>query len=129
MKNNNKKSSDGTNSLQADIEALGLDPAKFERQLSAEDVDECDYELWEEHIPVVELFLRVIRQWRIAGESFLGIDYNVLEWVCRLLGMEPTLALLDDFQVMEAAAADILNEQSKPKTDRAKRGRSRRRMG
>lgn len=97
----------------------------FQRQLSG-DGGGSDYELWEEHIPVVELFMRVIRQWRIAGESFLGIDYNVLEFVSKLSGMELTLALLDDFQIMEAAAADILNEQSKP-PEKPRRGARRRR--
>lgn len=97
----------------------------FQRHLSGDGGG--DYELWEEHIPVVELFMRVIRQWRIAGESFLGIDYNILELVSRLSGMELTLDLLDDFQIMEAAAADILNEQSKPKPEKPKRGASRRR--
>ena len=74
-----------------------------------------DFLLWEEHVPVVELFLRCIRQWRIAGDVFLGIDYTVLAWVSKLSGIEPTLQLLDDFQIMEAKAVDILNKPQKKK--------------
>lgn len=79
-----------------------------------------DFEIWEEHVPVVELFMRCIRQWRTAGEAFLGIDYSVLDWVCKLSGIEPTLQLLDNFQIMEAEAVEILNER-KPEKKKGRR--------
>lgn len=84
--------------------------------------DSGDFELWEEHIPVVELFVRSIRQWRTIGEAFLGIDYVAMEAVARLNAMELTAELFDDFQIMEARAVEILNERKEAK---GKKGRKR----
>lgn len=77
-----------------------------------------DFELWEEHLPVVELFMRCIRQWRVVGESFLGIDYSTVEIVARLMGIGLTLDLFDDFQIMEARAVERLNKSNDKKTKR-----------
>lgn len=82
-----------------------------------------EFELWEEHLPVVELFMRCIRQWRVVGESFLGIDYSALEMVSKLMGMDLTLDLLDDFQIMEARAVEHMNKPDKKR--KAKAGRNR----
>lgn len=107
--------------LESDLAAQGLDistlePWRLEQLQEGAD----DFLLWEEHVPVVELFLRCVRQWRTAGEAFLGIDYGALSWVCKLSNIEPTLPLLDDFQIMEAQAVEILNKAPK---DKKKKGR------
>lgn len=83
--------------------------------------DTGDFELWEEHLPVVELFMRSIRQWRTIGESFLGIDVLAMQAVARLIGMELTAELFNDFQIMEARAVDILNERKEPKGKKGRR--------
>ncbi len=107
-----KKGSNSTDTLESDLASQGLDLSVIEPwRLEELQAETEDFELWEEHVPVVELFMRCIRQWRTAGEAFLGIDYTVLAWVSKLSGIEPTLQLLDDFQIMEAKAVDILNEQ------------------
>lgn len=111
-----KKGRGTSDTLESDLAAQGLDISTLEPwRLEQLQGDAGDLELWEEHVPVVELFMRCIRQWRTAGEAFLGIDYSVLEWVCKLSKIEPTLQLLDHFQIMEAEAVEILNERKPQK--------------
>jgi hypothetical protein len=55
----------------------------------------------------------------VAGESVLGLDYNVLPWLSKLMAIEPTLELLDDLQTMESRAVELINKPAK----KAKKGR------
>ena len=76
-----KKGFSSSDTLESDLAAQGLDISVIEpwrlEELQCEAGD--DFELWEEHVPVVELFMRCIRQWRTAGETFLGIDVLALQ--------------------------------------------------
>ncbi len=83
----------------------------------------ADVEIWPEHEGVVSLFVRASSQWRVAGETVLGLDYGVLPWLTSLLGIEPTLDLLDDLQTMESRAVEILNEPKKEKKNKTRRKR------
>lgn len=71
---------------------------------------------------MTELFLRMARQWRVAGECVLGLDYSVIQMLTNLFGIELTPELFDDLQTMEARAVDILNAEQKKKS---KKGRKR----
>lgn len=70
-------------------------------------------DIWPEHEQVVELFLRSCRQLRAAREAILGLDYNAVAWISTLMGIEVNLMLLDDLQVMEARAVELLNDRGK----------------
>lgn len=59
------------------------------------------------------MWSRVQTQWRIGVGGALGLDYNVLAWLFRLYKVKDQRALLEDLQVMEAAAVGKLNEGSK----------------
>jgi hypothetical protein len=93
-----------------DLDAL---PADLQEEAAEE------FCVWPEHEQVVMLFLRASRQWRVAGESVLGLDYGVMPWLTTLMGIEPTLELLDDLQTMESRAVELINKPSK----KAKKGR------
>ena len=73
--------------------------------------------MWEENWAVLELFLRCQTQWRttmngVLGLDFLGLDYVAVAWLFRLYAVEDERAMLENLQVMEAAAMATLNERS-----------------
>jgi len=63
-----------------------------------------DFEVFEENWPAVEMFLRLQTQWRTTMNGLLGLDYGAVAWLLRLYEVEDPRALLEDLQVMEAAA-------------------------
>jgi hypothetical protein len=70
------------------------------------------FEVWEENWPVVEMFLRCQTQWRITMNGLLGLDYGAVAWLLRLYEVEDQRSLLEDLQVMEAAALVTINSRS-----------------
>ncbi len=70
------------------------------------------FEVWEENWPAVEMFLRCQTQWRTTMNGLLGLDYGAVAWLLRLYEVEDPRALLEDLQVMEAAALMFLQERS-----------------
>lgn len=67
--------------------------------------------MWEENWPVVEMFLRVQTQWRTTMSGVLGLDYGAVAWLLKLYEVEDPRALLEDLQIMEAAAMMALNSR------------------
>jgi hypothetical protein len=72
----------------------------------------ADFEVWEENWPVVEMFLRAQTQWRTTMNGVLGLDYGALAWLFMMYEVEDQRALLEDLQVMEAAAMVTINSRS-----------------
>ena len=64
-----------------------------------------------ENWPVVEMFLRVQTQWRTTMSGVIGLDYAAVRWLFKLYDVEEPRALLEDLQVMEAAAMTVINKQ------------------
>jgi len=75
---------------------------------AAPDEDFC---VWLENWPTVEMFLRVQTQWRTSMGGVIGLDYAAVAWVLKLYGIEDQRSLLEDLQVMEAAAMRVMNKQ------------------
>lgn len=71
-----------------------------------------DCEVWEENWPAVEMFLRVQTQWRTTMNGILGLDYGALAWLFKMYAVEDPRSLLEDLQVMEAAAMVVINSRS-----------------
>jgi hypothetical protein len=71
-----------------------------------------DFGVWPENWAAVEMFLRVQTQWRTTMGGLLGLDYGVLAWVFKLYAVEDERSMLEDLQVMEAAAMAVLSERS-----------------
>ena len=71
-----------------------------------------DFEVWEENWQAVEMFLRCQTQWRTTMSGLLGLDYGAVAWILRLYEVEDQRAVLEDLQIMEAAAMAKLNERS-----------------
>ena len=71
-----------------------------------------DFEVWEENWPVLEMFLRCQTQWRTTMSGVLGLDYGAVAWVLKLYEVEDHRSMLEDLQVMEAAAMVTINTRS-----------------
>ena len=71
-----------------------------------------DFEVWEENWPVLEMFLRCQTQWRTTMNGVLGLDYGAVAWVLKLYEVEDQRSMLQDLQVMEAAAMVTINTRS-----------------
>lgn len=71
-----------------------------------------DFEVWEENWPVVEMFTRCETQWRTTMNGVIGLDYGAVAWILRLYEVENQRSMLEDLQVMEAAAMAALNDRS-----------------
>ena len=71
-----------------------------------------DFEVWEENWSVVEMFLRVQTQWRTTMNGVLGLDYGAVAWLFMMYEVNDQRALLEDLQVMEAAAMVTINSRS-----------------
>jgi hypothetical protein len=92
------------------IDETQSDAAAFGLALPEQPSIDC--EVWPENWPAVEMFLRCQTQWRTTMNGLLGLDYGAVAWILRLYEVEDPRALLEDLQVMEAAALMILNERS-----------------
>jgi len=79
-------------------------------EIEKPDVPE-DFEVWPENWPAVEMFFRVQTQWRTAMSGVIGLDYTAVAWLLKLYEVEDQRSLLEDLQVMEAAALPLLNNQ------------------
>ena len=72
-----------------------------------------DFEAWPDNWPAVEMFLRCQTQWRTTMSGVCGLDYSAVEWLFRLYEVKDQQAVLQDLQIMEAAALKILNKGGK----------------
>ena len=70
-----------------------------------------DFELLEENWAVVEMFLRCQTQWRTTMSGVLGLDYGAVAWLFKMYAVEDPRALLEDLQIMEAAAMMVINSR------------------
>ena len=89
----------------ADAKAFGLVMPELETPK--------DFEVWPDNWPAVEMFLRCQTQWRTTSAGVCGLDYSAVEWLFRLYEVKDQPAVLEDLQVMEAAAIKILNKERK----------------
>ena len=67
--------------------------------------EEADLEIEPEAAPAVELFCRVLTQWRTGPNGYIGLDYGVLLSLMELDGVKrkKRAALLADIGIMEGA--------------------------
>lgn len=61
---------------------------------------------------MLDMFLRCQTQWRTTMSGVLGLDYGAVAWVLKLYEVEDQRSMLEDLQVMEAAAMVTINTRS-----------------
>ncbi len=75
-----------------------------------------EYEVWPEHEDAVLLFLRCQTQWRVGGIGVVGLDYAVVLQIMYLYAVGDRRQALEDLQVMESRAKELMNKAAEPKT-------------
>ena len=56
------------------------------------------------------MFLRCQTQWRVGVSGIIGLDYTSVIEMIKLYLIEDTVAMLENLQIMEAAALQALNK-------------------
>ena len=93
-----------------DAAAFGLKP---QRQAAP---DDDHFEVWEENWDALMMFLRMQTQWTVTMGGYVGLKYEVLLGASGLMSLydvENPREMLEDLQVMEAAALSELNKSDK----------------
>ncbi len=86
---------------------------KPQRQAAPED---DHFEVWEENWETVVMFLRMQTQWTVTMGGYVGLKYEVLLGASGLMSLYDVSnprEMLEDLQVMEAAALSELNKSDK----------------
>lgn len=68
--------------------------------------------VWAEHWPAVELFSRCATQWRSGGSGVIGLDYGVVLKMARLYQIQDLARVMEDLQIMELHARDLINKEA-----------------
>ena len=72
--------------------------------------------MWEENWDTLMMFLRMQTQWTVTMGGYVGLKYEVLLGASGLMSLydvENPREMLEDLQVMEAAALSELNNSDK----------------
>ncbi|WP_426818239.1 DUF1799 domain-containing protein [Winslowiella sp. 2C04] len=82
--------------------------------LSADDYteEEQTIDVWPDVWPAFEVFRSMSTQWRTGMGGVIGLDYNVLPWLMKLIGVENEATALNDVRVMESAALTMIHRRA-----------------
>lgn len=78
-------------------------------QAVQEDSPTLDFEVLDENWQVVSLFMRLQTQWVASMGGMLGLNYQSVEFLFKIDGIENQREMLADLQVMEVAALEVIN--------------------
>jgi hypothetical protein len=93
---------------------LLADAAAFGMTLPEEILAPKVYSIWPEHQEVLELFIRCVTQWRSGANGVMGLDYGVVLQMASLYEITEDLArVMEDLQIMELHARDLINKEAK----------------
>lgn len=70
------------------------------------------FEVFEDCWAAVDLFCRVLTQWRTGPGGVIGLDYRVVFDLMELYQVTPRREVLEDVQVMEAEAVRLINKRT-----------------
>jgi hypothetical protein len=73
------------------------------------------FEVWAEHEDAVLMFLRCQTQWRATMSGVLGLDYGPVLAMMDLYAVSNRRQVLEDLQVMENHAKELINKAAAPK--------------
>ena len=95
----------------------GDDAAAFGLKPQSQSVPEEEhFEVWEENWETLLMFLRMQTQWTVTMGGYVGLKYEVLLGASGLMSLydvENPREMLEELQVMEAAALSELNKSDK----------------
>lgn len=93
--------------MAADLAAMGASPEIIEAV--QQDSPTRDFEVMEENWATVSMFMKLQTQWVPSMGGLLGLNYQSVEFLFRIEGIENQQEMLADLHVMEVAALQILN--------------------
>jgi len=69
-------------------------------------------EIWPDNARAVEVFVAMSTQWRIGAVGAVGLDYNVVPLVMRMIGIPASerLGLFESLRTMEETALATMRE-------------------
>lgn len=68
-----------------------------------------DFDVLEENWEVVSMFMRLQTQWVPSMGGMIGLNYQSVEFLFRIEGVENQREMLADLQVMEVTALQVMN--------------------
>jgi hypothetical protein len=69
------------------------------------------FELWEENVATVGLFLQLQSQWVTSMGGVVGLNYQSVDFLFKIYGITDQKQMFEDLQAMEFAALPILNKK------------------
>ena len=97
------------------------DAERLNVQLPPEMCEPETFAIWPEHLEVLEMYLRCQTQWRSGPNGVIGLDYSVVLELCRLYDVQDRKQLLNDLQVMEGHALQLIAEAAEKQQKAARR--------
>jgi hypothetical protein len=94
--------------LLADLQAYGADMTALPDSVR----NPQQYEVWPEHEDAVLTFLRCQTQWRTTMNGVMGLDYGAVFQMMDLYAVSRRQQVLEDFQIMEAYAKELINAEA-----------------
>jgi ABC-type thiamine transport system substrate-binding protein len=79
------------------------------------------FEVWPEHEDAVHLFLQCQTQWRVGGSGVVGLDYGAVAFLMDLYAVGNRRQALEDLQIMESRAKELINKAAEPKQPKGRR--------
>ena len=68
-----------------------------------------DFEVLEENWPVIRMFMQLQTQWHVGMGGATGLNYQSVEFLFKIEGIENQREMLADLQTMEVAALQAMN--------------------
>jgi hypothetical protein len=99
--------------LLADLAAYGADASCLPEAVTQPQ----HFDVWPEHEDAVMLFLQCQTQWRVGGSGVVGLDYGVVLQMMDLYAVGNRRQALEDLQIMEIRAKELINKAAEPKPD------------
>jgi hypothetical protein len=107
--------------LMADLKAYGADASCLPEPVAKPK----PFEVWPEHEDAVTLFLQCQTQWRVGPGGVVGLDYGVVLQMMDLYAVSSRRQALEDLQIMEDRARELINKAAEPKQKPAPAARRR----
>ena len=101
----------------ADLKAYGADVSCLPEAVQ----NPKQFEVWPEHEDAVMLFLQCQTQWRVGGSGVVGLDYGVVLQMMDLYAVRDRRQTLEDLQIMECRARELINKAAEPKQPKGRR--------
>ncbi len=81
--------------------------------LTLDDVAPAAIDVWPDHVTVLEVFKRMGTQWRTGMNGAVGLDYQPLPFIFRMLKIPKSEwgQVLDDMRVIELAALNQIHRK------------------